>query len=476
MIVKESKKSIELKELYKDSLVEMATVGDLTSIKVENENIGFMVLPDMGKYNDSMAKLIPYEDSKSKDWSVVSPIHYANLYLSNFMTHNVMNIFKGISGDRLSDRCAKLIVNISEHLNESEAKLYVKVPKNKEMELKVTKKMVETIRVGIYLNRGTAYILTPYICFDSKLDSLTAAERLTAYGITKAFNKYAKEVTLSMTSYSIYEETLIMMSIIKNFFLDFIDGKEVTFPVDIEDFRDSIKKYIKAFKGAKPLVSTQPVLNKEEYNLHYASLLLPYTTKGYIRFNEYSEEEDVAPPRRGSVKFYKEKKKEKEKKSMTVVQDTGIKESIFKEKVRESLSNNRYEPVRIMDLGDDVSNMNRWVREVALALKKEMIELGVEPHPSIIMTLGEKLPEEFFNPTEEVESTATLPSSNLPLGVVDSQMQQMQQMQQMLNMMGNSTNSANGMNLMQAQQLMGGQQMAPQPMVQQEAAPNIIFM
>jgi len=468
MIVKESKKAIKLKELYKDSLVEMATIGDFTSIKVENEGIGFMVLPDMGEYSDSMARLIPYEDSKSKDWSVISPIHYANLYLSNFLTDNVTNIFKGISGDRLSDRCAKLIVNISEHLNGSGVKLYVKVPKNKEMELRVTKKLIETVRVGIYLNRGTTYILRPYICFDSKINDLTAVERATAYGIAKAFDNYVEEVTLSMTSYTIYEETLVMMSRIKNFFLDFIDGQELTYHTDIEALRSSIKKYIVAFTNVKSLVSTQPTLEKDVYTLHHESLLLPYTTKGYVRFNEYAEEEDAAPPRRGSVKFYKEKNS-KEKK-VTIVSASEIKEDSFKEKVRESLSNNRYEPVRIMDLGgDSVSDMNRWVREVALSLKKEMIELGVEPHPSITMTLGEKLPEEFFSRIEEVETTTTQ-SSNLPLGVVDNQVQQMQQMMNMMN--GN-----NGMNLMQAQQMLGQpQQMVTQQVVQQEASPNIVFM
>lgn len=370
---------------------------------------------ELGEEEESKTMvLLPFKDNITGDYHIRSSIHYANRHLENFLDDEFIKTMRKslVNVDRVSKPAMKTITKMMNVMNSEKSLIEMDISYAKKKSSKLSnnsylfKDMKVIIKLDVYKRK---LFLSPNLLF-AKSSLKTINDKLTAYSFIKAFEELNPEVEVKFNDYATYKTSLLMTNNIKNFFKSIYHGEKDIDILDTEDLSVQFDEYIESYKRVKSLVNSNLNFDKKLFMLDYNISISYITNPKYESFrNNYEmdmSEDFVSDNSKSKLEEIKQTKEEK------VIIYNKPSEEDFKKDVKEMLTKHKYERVYVHN-GDPTLSM--WIREATMELRREMVNLGVEPHPSILLTLGEKIIEEYINNNNTTNASAVNTSS---MGIV----------------------------------------------------------
>ena len=407
-----SNKAKELLNDYVDKRDVLNMSLSLTNLK--QDEFEFSVDFNPTEEIDSI-KFIPYENNTTGSYFNVLPLHYANVLIKDTVDQTLLKkVRDGIAkATRVSDYATNVMNILNKELTSQDLELYVDMQKRRDkiLELSTSPKLFNNMRLGIELVKGKKWIIKPVIGFQ-KDTMKTNKDKYTAYAFTRLI-KTIKPRDAHTQPYGMFKQSLLMAYEIITLFHSLADGVVDMGILPINDIESSIDEYVTSFINVSTLVNTQTKFDKSKAKEALEMLLMFKDSQTFEKYNlqiERSDEELVDYDR-----------EDKGDKVGTVIGGGSVEEKEFKAAVRDQLVRYKFEPVRLMEIGE-ISREPIWIRETAKELRTELEQLGSVVHPSILMTLGEMSPEDLMktntnnnatNSNNAVNASVALSQSNV---------------------------------------------------------------
>lgn len=440
-----SNKAKELLATYENDRDVLNMSLDLKDLKQDE----FSFTVEAGVEDGASIKVVPYENNTTSSYYNVLPLHYANIHIHNIIDQSLLKkVRDGIAkSTRISEHATNTMNKLGEILTSQDLELYVKMQRKRDriLELSTSAKLFNNMRIGIELVKGNKWIIKPVIAFQ-KDTMKTNKEQYTAYAFITLVNGI-ESIEVHKEPYGMFKASLLMANDIINIFKSIADGVEDMNIVSREEVVGLIDNYILSFStgGVAGLVNTQPKFNKNKALEAFETLLLFKDNASFETYSlkiERSEDEVVDYDR-----------ERKDKKVGTVIGNGNIGEEEFKQAVKDQLVRYKFEPVRLMEIGE-ISREPIWIREAAKEMQRELEGLGAIVHPSVLMTLGEMSPEDLTKNNNNDNNITT--NSGVDASIAMSQSNVVDN--------GNGTYTVDGM-VLDANTAMNMGKVQPQPQV-----------